>query len=168
MDHVFRLAQMQDYPAVVEIYKQAISDMCFRGIMQWDEIYPSEECLKADIEARQMYLLVCGGDVVSAVVISGEQDEEYKNGCWKYSEGNIATLHRLCVHPAHQRKGYGRETVLFAEQLMKRMGYTAVRLDAFSQSPFALKLYEGLGYERAGEVTFRKGKFFLYEKPLRD
>jgi L-amino acid N-acyltransferase YncA len=24
MDHVFRLAQMQDYPAVVEIYKQAI------------------------------------------------------------------------------------------------------------------------------------------------
>ncbi|MGE5495653.1 MAG: GNAT family N-acetyltransferase [Burkholderiales bacterium] len=138
------------------------------GIMQWDEVYPSEECIKADIEAGHMYLLVCRGEAVSAVVINDEQDEEYKDGCWKYCEGNIAALHRLCVHPAHQRKGYGRETALFAERLMRRMGYTAVRLDAFSQNPSAQKLYEGLGYERAGEVTFRKGKFFLYEKLLRE
>ncbi len=168
MYNVFRPAQMQDYPAVAEIFRQAINDMCSRGIMQWDEEYPNEERLKADIEARHMYVLVCGSEAVSAAVISSEQDEEYKNGRWKYSEGNIAALHRLCVHPAHQRKGYGRETVLHAEQRMRQMSYTAVRLDAFSQNPSALKLYEGLGYERAGEVMFRKGKFFLYEKPLRE
>lgn len=142
--------------------------MCSRGIMQWDELYPTEELLLEDFEKRNMYVLVCGGEVVCAAVINEEQDEEYSSGCWKYNDGSVAVLHRLCVHPAHQRKGYGRETVLHAERKMKDTGYTAVRLDAFSQNPSALKLYEGMGYTRTGEVTFRKGTFFLYEKLLRD
>lgn len=167
MERIFRLAKEDDFPAIAEIYRQAADDMCARGIMQWDEIYPSEELLKADMEGRHMYVLVCGGKTVAAVVINEEQDEEYGSGRWKYSGGGIAVLHRLCVHPAHQHKGYGRETVLRAEQKMQDSGYTAVRLDAFSQNPSALRLYETLGYTRAGEVRFRKGAFFLYEKPLR-
>lgn len=168
MEQVFRLAGMEDFPVVSEIFKRATDDMCARGIMQWDELYPTEQLLKGDIRKRHMYVLVCGGETVSAAVINGEQDEEYKSGCWKYSEGNIAVLHRLCVHPNCQGRGYGRETALQAERVMRDLGYTAVRLDAFSQNPSALKLYERLGYMRAGEVEFRKGTFFLYEKLLRD
>ncbi len=161
-----RAAQLSDIPQITALFKEAISDMCLRGIHQWDEIYPSCELLRSDVEKRQMYVLVCEGVIVSAVVINDEQDEEYKSAQWKYTKANAAVIHRLCVHPSHQGRGYGRASVTEAERLMKSMGYTAVRLDAFSQNPFALKLYERLGYERAGEVRFRKGIFFLYEKLL--
>jgi hypothetical protein len=33
-------------------------------------------------------------------------------------------------------------------------------------NPRALRLYHGLGYQRAGEVTFRKGSFVCFEKRL--
>ena len=166
MGNTFRLAEMNDFPDVIRIFKQAVALMCSQGIFQWDELYPSEKQLLEDIKNWHMYLLTKGGNIISAVVINEEQPEEYEKAGWEYKSGRTAVLHRLCVDPAYQNMGYGSMTVKNAEHILKEMGYTAVRLDAFSQNPFALKLYASLGYKRAGEVTFRKGTFFLYEKPL--
>ncbi len=163
----FRLAGIEDLPYIVRLFKDAIDDMCSRGIQQWDDIYPAEEQLRSDIENRQMYVLVCDGSIVSAAVVNEEQDEGYETAGWEFKEKRTAVLHRLCVSPAYQNRGFGKETVLLAEDAMKAAGYTAVRLDAFSQNTSALRLYEVLGYTRAGEVYFRKGRFFLYEKLLR-
>lgn len=163
----FRLANMEDLPHIMRMFKDAAADMCSRGIRQWDDIYPAEEHLRYDIENRQMYVLIIGGIIVSAAVINEEQEDGYEKAGWRFRGEKVAVLHRLCVSTAYQNRGYGKETVLLAEKAMKAAGYTAVRLDAFSQNPFALRLYEGLGYTRAGEVMFRKGRFFLYEKPLR-
>jgi ribosomal protein S18 acetylase RimI-like enzyme len=54
----------------------------------------------------------------------------------------------------------------YAEDTLRSEGIEAVRLDAFSQNPAALRLYEKRGYEKVGEVTFRKGRFYLFEKKL--
>ncbi len=163
----FRPANIEDLPYITRLFKDAIKDMCSRGIQQWDDIYPAEQLLRSDIENRRMYVLVNDGTIVSAAVINEEQEEGYETAGWRFREKRAAVLHRLCVSPAYQNRGYGKETVLLAEDTMKAAGYTAVRLDAFSQNPSALRLYEGLGYTRAGEVYFRKGRFFLYEKLLR-
>jgi RimJ/RimL family protein N-acetyltransferase len=56
--------------------------------------------------------------------------------------------------------------MLLAEQELLRQGYSSVRLDAFTHNPFSCKLYESIGYTKAGEVIFRKGRFNLYEKDL--
>lgn len=167
MEKEFRLANIEDMPDIIHLFKAAIDDMCSRGIQQWDEIYPAEELLCDDVVNRQMYVLVCGRAIVSVAVINEEQDEGYEKASWKFEGEKAAVLHRLCVSPAYQNRGYGKETVLLVENAMKGAGYTAVRLDAFSQNPSALRLYEGLGYVRAGEVMFRKGRFLLYEKLLR-
>lgn len=167
MNKEFRLADIEELPYIVRLFKDAAADMDSRGIHQWDDIYPAEDHLRSDIENRQMYILVSGGSIVSAAVINEEQDEGYETAGWKFKEEKTAVLHRLCVSPACQKRGFGKETALLIEEKMKSMGYTAVRLDAFSQNPSALRLYEGLGYTRAGEVYFRKGRFFLYEKLLR-
>lgn len=47
-----------------------------------------------------------------------------------------------------------------------RQGTYSLRLDAFSENPFALKLYRSLGYRETGTAVFRKGKFYLFEKNL--
>ncbi len=160
-----KIAQPGDLQAVTAIFRRAVDAMDAKGIFQWDDIYPSEAVLRSDIDSEEMRLVCDGERVVGAVVLNGRQDEEYALGTWVYGEP-AAVVHRLCIDPACQQKGYGRQAMLLAEEVVAAQGFKSVRLDAFSQNPYALRLYEGLGYRRAGEVMFRKGLFFLYEKSL--
>lgn len=159
-------AKIQDIQAVFSLYQKAIAMMIEQQIYQWDEIYPDIEVLTEDIRKGEMYLLKEDEDILSCVVINEEQDEEYQLGDWQYRDGRIAVIHRLCVHPKVQGQGIGRRVVELAEAIIREKGYTHIRLDAFSMNPYALKLYEKLGYRYAGEVYFRKGKFYLMEKTL--
>ncbi len=160
-----RAARADDLEAVAAIYRRATQDMDAHGIFQWDGIYPSKAVLLSDIDSAEM-LLVCSSEhVVGAVVLNERQDEEYALGTWLHGEP-AAVVHRLCIDPACQHLGYGRQAMLLSEAALKARGFRTVRLDAFSQNPHALKLYESLGYRKAGEVTFRKGLFYLYEKSL--
>ena len=46
------------------------------------------------------------------------------------------------------------------------MGYQSIRLDVFSENPFAQKLYRKNGYVTRGSAEWRKGRFDLMEKIL--
>lgn len=162
----FRKAVQTDLQKVWKVFTGAILHMDEQGILQWDEIYPNKDLILDDIKNQQMYLAIENGVLISAVVLNEYQDEEYAALSWRYTGEKTAVIHRLCVSPAQQGKGWGKRTVQLAEQKLTELGYTCVRLDAFSQNPFALHLYESLGYEKAGEVRFRKGKFYCYEKRL--
>lgn len=165
----FRKARHQDFDAIWQIFSSAIVHMNEQGIEQWDEIYPDKDIILDDIKNQQMYLLIEKDVPVSAVVLNENQDEQYAALPWRYTGEKTAVIHRLCVSPSRQGKGWGKQTVQLAEGEFTRQGYTCVRLDAFSQNPFALHLYESLGYERVGEMLqFRKGKFYCYEKRLRE
>ena len=52
------------------------------------------------------------------------------------------------------------------EEQIKAMGYQSVRLDTFTENPFAQRLYLHNGYESRGYASWRKGKFDLMEKKL--
>jgi ribosomal protein S18 acetylase RimI-like enzyme len=73
-------------------------------------------------------------------------------------------LHRLCLNIKYQNKGFGTKIMLYIEDYLKNNGISSIRLDAFSKNPIALRLYNKLGYKKAGEANWRKGLFFLFEK----
>lgn len=166
MQDDFRLAREEDFLFIVSIFKRAIYNMNQHGIHQWDEIYPDDSILQSDLDKQEMYVLTFGKRIVSAVV-NEEQDPQYGAAYWNYSDGKIAVMHRLCVDPDHQHHGIGKETIRCAEIMLLDKGYSSIRLDAFSQNESALKMYKGLGYIQVGEVTFRKGLFYLFEKRLK-
>jgi ribosomal protein S18 acetylase RimI-like enzyme len=165
MNAAFRQAEERDFDAVTALFLNAIAHMRENGIDQWDELYPTSDILREDIENGEMYLLVRGEDIFSAVVINARQDEEYAQGDWRCGS-NPAVIHRLCVHPKYQHQGVAAETVRRAERLISGRGYDCVRLDTFTRNPYAMKLYKRLGYQKAGEIRFRKGLFALMEKAL--
>jgi ribosomal protein S18 acetylase RimI-like enzyme len=167
MEYIFRKASIQDFKEISALYRQAIAYMTEAGILQWDEVYPDDEVLLQDILQEDMYLLTAeAGRLISCVVINEDQGEQYLTGSWKYTEGRVAVIHRLCVRPDAQGVGVGRKTVQLAETEASDYGYDLIRLDAFAQNKAALKLYEGLGYSYAGQVQFRKGIFYLMEKKM--
>ena len=162
----FRKAVPSDFAAVMPVYQAAIRHMDEAGIHQWDKIYPSETDIKEDIRRGEMYLGLFGGAIASAFTLNSMQDEQYVNGKWEYDGGRRAVVHRLCVDPARQSSGLGTQTMKYAGELLKAAGFESIRLDAFSQNPAALRLYEKLGFQRVGEAHFRVGQFYLFEKRL--
>lgn len=166
MEEILQKAERKDLKEIVSLYKEAISNMISNKIFQWDEIYPNEEILSEDIEKGELYLCKKDNSILSCVVINEVQDEEYQTGNWRYTAGRAAVIHRLCVHPNTQGAGIGKKMVQLAEAFARNNGYDIIRLDAFSQNHKARHLYESLGYTYTGEVTFRKGQFYLLEKKL--
>lgn len=166
MHLVYRLANISEIEKIYSLYSNSISNMISQGIFQWDEIYPDKEVLIGDIEKKHMYIFLNEEEIVSVVVLNNEQDKEYDSADWNYPNENVAVIHRLCVHVNFQGKGVGTKTMLLAESILKNNGYKSIRLDTFFQNSYALRLYDKLNYFRVGQVEFRKGIFYLYEKVL--
>lgn len=162
----YRTAVPADTAAIVSMFKAAIKHMNDNGIYQWDDIYPDAFILNSDIKAGQLTIGELNGTIAAAFTLNQDFDEEYNTGAWRYNTLQFMILHRLCVNPAFQNRGIGRNAMLYIEAKIKKEGIECLRLDAFSQNPYSIKLYESLGYQRAGEVEFRKGIFYLYEKKL--
>ena len=162
----FVLAQKEDLDIVISIFTDAINEMNSTGIYQWDSIYPTRNTLEEDIKKKQLYIGIYEGTVVSAYVLNQEHDEQYANGAWKYPNSTYYVVHRLCVNPRFQNKGIGTLTMLHIENEVKKMGVDTIRLDAFTLNPYAVKMYEKLGYSKVGLANWRKGKFYLMEKKI--
>lgn len=162
----FKKAKQSDLIDIFEVYKATIKKMNDMGIHQWDEIYPTIDDIKQDIEKEEMYIGLIGDIIASAFVLNQTHDEGYANGNWQYNNLSYSVLHRLCVNPECQNKGVGTKTMKFIEDTLRNENIQTIRLDAFSQNPSALRLYEKLGYIKVGKINFRNGLFYLFEKRL--
>lgn len=162
----FRLAEVQDLEEIFTVVKAAIKNMEANGIYQWDELYPAKRDFVGDIEKKQLFIGLKNQMIAVVYVINEECDEDYRNGAWEYPDDKYCVIHRLCVNPEFQHQGIGKIALEYAEKQMIDRGYQSVRLDAFSNNPFALKLYSKACYKNVGYAEWRKGRFFLMEKRL--
>ena len=162
----FAVAQPSNLDELHALYRAAIAHMDAQGIFQWDDLYPSLDVLEEDVSQGEMEIALIDGQISAAFTLNPRCDEEYALGAWRYPDARFCVLHRLCVHPLNQGQGVAARVMDHIEHALLQRGYESVRLDAFSSNPFALRLYEKRGYERVGEVRFRKGLFYFYEKPL--
>lgn len=160
----YRLADLTDLNEIIVLVKNSIISMEKDNILQWDELYPTGEDFKEDIKHENLYVGLCEGKIAVIFVLNQKSDEEYRNGKWLYPDREYFVIHRFCVNPLFQNKGVGKQTLQFIEKKLRSKGIQAIRLDAFSQNPYALKLYKNLGYSQVGCADWRKGRFYLMEK----
>jgi len=165
-DIVYRLAEENDIEEIIELVENAISKMEEKGIYQWDDLYPTVEVFLSDIKSRQLYVGIIDKEISVIYVVNNECDEAYQNGNWKYPTSEYRVIHRLCVNPKYQNKGVAGSTLKHIENELRTQNIESIRLDVFSENPFALSLYEKNGYKEVGFADWRKGRFFLMEKHL--
>lgn len=163
---VFSPALPDDLPELEILYRSAARHMEAQGIFQWDDIYPDKQVISGDIERGEMLVGRVDARIVIAFTLEPCVRGQYEPAHWRYDEPRFLVLHRLCVHPSHQGRGAAREAMDYIERTALESGIRAIRLDAYSLNPAALRLYESRGYEKAGEIRYRKGLFYLYEKKL--
>ncbi|MDR2601634.1 MAG: GNAT family N-acetyltransferase [Spirochaetaceae bacterium] len=156
--------ELKDLKEVVKIYKDVVKNMIANNVFQWDETYPNEDILKEDILKEQMFAGMLNNEIASIFVLNKEFDNEYLKTKWEYKNDDFIVLHRICVKVNFQNKGVGTKTMKMIEEKMKIDGIKSIRLDAFSENPYSLKMYNKLGYKKVGEVSWRNGLFCFFEK----
>lgn len=167
MNHLIYLsAREEQLESIFAMYESAIKDMIDNHIYQWDEIYPDKDILREDILKNELTIALKDKDIVAAYVLNTECDEEYKYGKWKYPNASYKVIHRLCVSSKFQHQGIAKQVMLHIEEVLKKQEIESIRLDAFPQNPYALKLYEALEYKITGHANWRKGRFYLMEKKI--
>ena len=160
----FRKATSDDIEEIWDMVYNAVDAMIKQNIFQWDDLYPTKEDFQKDVEKNQLYVGLVNDKIAIVYALNQECEKEYENGKWKYKEETFYIVHRLCVNPTLQNKGIAKSTLLHIEEQLKAKGVHVIRLDVFHNNPFALRLYDSLGYSRVGYADWRKGRFFLLEK----
>lgn len=160
----YRKATPTDVEEIYRMVHAAIDAMEKEHIFQWDDLYPTKEDFQEDADEGQLYVGLLEDQIAVVYTLNQKFDQAYENGKWKSKDEPFYIVHRLCVNPAFQHKGIATSTLLHIEKQLRNMGVHAIRLDVFSNNPFALRLYHALGYSEVGYADWRKGRFILMEK----
>jgi ribosomal protein S18 acetylase RimI-like enzyme len=163
---VLEKAAQGDREEILSMILKTVDHLNQNGIHQWDEVYPCADNVDEDIRNGQLYFTRAEGQIAGIVTLNRQSDPDYKIGRWQYRGPDFMVVHRLIVSPALQGHGIGTRLMIMTEAMLREQGVQSVRLDAFTQNPHSLRLYEKLGYRVAGEVTWRKGIFYLMEKDI--
>lgn len=152
---------------IMSLYGAATAAMKQQGIHQWDDIYPDYQTIADDITKNQMFIGTINNKIAVCFALSGECDEQYKNGKWKFPDSKFCVIHRLCVSPEFQHQGIASQTMVYIKTLCKSVGYDSIRLDCFTLNPYSKRLYDKSGYKIVGYADWRKGRFELRKKGIK-
>lgn len=157
---------IKDITLIMNLIKDNIRDMESKGIYQWNENYPKQAVFENDINNKTLYLIKNDEECLGIIVFDEEQSPEYNEIAWLTEGDTVLVIHRLAVNPKYQKQGLARLLMDFAEDMAIKDGYKAIRLDAYSGNPRAIKLYENRGYFKVGQLNFpyRELPFYCYEK----
>lgn len=153
---MIRKANLSDVPKILSITQASAQHMIAQGIYQWNEHYPSKIAFENDILRDELFVLEQENEIIGTIVVSSHMDEEYIPISWNTPNENNTYIHRLTVHPKHQKKGFAQQLMSFAENLAKQKRALSVRLDTFSKNPRNIAFYTKRGYHQLGDIYFPK------------
>ena len=166
---MIRKATINDLDRIIEITKACAVFMISNKIFQWNEHYPNIETFEEDVLNQNLYVLEIKNKLIGCLVISNIMDEFYSNVKWLTPNKNNLYLHRLAVDPDYQKLGYAKQLMSFSFEFAKANNFKSIRLDTFSGNPFNNVFYSNLGFEKLGEIYFRKQSdkpFYCFEKVI--
>lgn len=130
-----RSYQAKDQDGVISLWRR-----CGLVAPQNKPIKDIERKLKVDPE---LFLVGVEDEVLVATVMAGY-------------EGHRGWINYLAVAPDRQVKGYGREIMLHAEQLLKQRGCPKINLQVRANNQAVIDFYTSIGYSDDEVISFGK------------
>lgn len=165
----YRLATFDDLVQIEAITKEVVKLMNDENNFQWDHAYPLRSHFEEDIKNNHLWVAVIGGEVTGFAALTIDQPPEYADVGYNLEEICIVP-HRLAVSPKFRSRGLAQGFMLQAETLAKELGYPYVRVDTNAINLRMQRVFERLGYESHGIVSFpskpKDMRFKCYQKPI--
>lgn len=149
---MIRKAEYTDIRRALDIYDSARRFMRSRGnAVQWVNGYPSEELLRADVAAGQLYVMEDTGGVyaVFAFLLGDDPTYAYIEGAWR-DDSAYGTLHRLGSDGTHHG--------VFAESAAWAAGRCPhLRADTHADNLTMQRCLEREGFVHCGTIYVEDG-----------
>lgn len=158
---VFQNASPNEFDRIRAFYWALIDAMAAdNDKIGWKKgIYPTDEFLQDSLAKGTLYTLTHQQQLAACVIVNSDTNEGYAGVPWRVDCADSAVLipHALAVSPALQGQGIGRAVVAQVQDLARRAGKRAVRLDILGTNAAAERLYTGMGFQ------FVQAKPMFYE-----
>lgn len=166
----FRKATREDVPRMAEIIEQAKAYFKQQGIPQWQDGYPNEVSLRADIAKGWSYVVCDETDAIvgtAAIMVADEPSYvQIFNGAW-LTKGPYVTIHRIAVDGICKKRGIASSIVRCAEQIARENGCVSLRVDTHEINMPMQGMLRKNGFQFCGTIYLPDGApRFAYEKPL--
>lgn len=164
---MIRKGKMEDIDTLMKIVRDTVHVMKEEENDQWDETYPNGEIFHDDVHAGALNVLLEDGEIIGSITVDRNEPDEYQTIPWHH-DGPAYTFHRLVVTPFKRGKGAASQLIRHAEQIAKNQNVPYMRIDTYSLNKKAQQLFEKMGFQKAGEMSFhgKKLPFYCYEKKL--
>lgn len=147
-----RKTTMDDLAQVMAIYTAAQQRMEAAGNPQWPRGWPSEERVRADIDAGISYIMEEDGEIVAVFVLFLGDEPTYaviEDGAWLNDEP-YGTLHRIASNG--RVNGVMQAALQYCESVSPNM-----RVDTHATNLAMQHILEAHGYARCGIVHMEDG-----------
>ncbi len=151
-----RQATEEDLPALLDILNGAIELLRRRGIDQWQDGYPNEDVLRADIGRGELLAVLHGEEIAGFLNFSTREEPGYaaiSDGKWTPGLP-YCVLHRGAVAAKYRGTGLADRMLALAEQRARELGLKAVRTDTHRKNKAMLRLLRENGYRYRGNIRW--------------
>lgn len=162
-----RSATTADISAISVILKMSVARMLAEGKKQWDEDYPNETHVHADIDNGVGYVLESNGEILgyAAVIFTGEPAYTRLNGKW-LTEDDYVVVHRLAISQNVRESGMGTVFMNAIEDYARRLGIKSFKIDTNFDNFAMLGLLKKLGFVYCGDIEYPRGSRMAFEKTI--
>lgn len=169
-DVTLRLANETDLNQIMVIIHAAQQFIADQGFDQWQDGYPAQTDMLADIQAQQLYVLTLHGQVVAIAAAVRGIDPNYRlieQGAWLQSH-DYAAIHRVAVASDFRGEHLGQRLFEMLFNTLKQQGINAVRVDTHAANRPMQQLLQKVGFDFCGFIYIDgTAKRRAYEHVLR-
>lgn len=141
-----------------EITDQAKRQLQRLGVDQWQSGYPSRDVWEQDIANACSYVAIDDGVVQGFFAYMTKPDPSYNTicGAW-FTDGNYASLHRVCVADEYKGLGVAGQMFAFACKMSRDLGLSSVRVDTHAANLPMCRALIKAGFQYCGEIELVDG-----------
>lgn len=137
MNFTFRPARQEDIEPIMLIICQAQAYFAQQGIPQWQNGYPDNGTIRADIAAKSSYVLQHKAEIVATSALYFGKEPTYAaiyQGSWLSSDAHYATIHRMAVLDAYKGQSTAALLLKYIEELCAGNKAEAIRVDTHQKN----------------------------------
>ncbi len=161
---------VEEIPAVMEILAEGSRALAAAGVDQWNDGYPAEADVRADVARGVGYSVLIDGRVVGTAVILADGESDYDvitEGKW-LTDGPYLTVHRIATAPSEKRRGVASFLMASAAEMARACGMRSIRIDTHADNLVMQSFLSRNGFVRCGVIHLGRNGAprYAYEKLL--
>ena len=166
---LIRKSQESDISYLMPIFNEARGTIAALGIDQWQNGYPSEQVILADIENGRSYLVEIDGKICGTFAMIDDGEPTYDkiyDGEWLTGEsGSYIAIHRVAISVSSRGSGLSGKIIAHAEEFAKGLGRKSLRIDTHRGNVVMRRMLEKNGFIFCGVIYLENGdERVAYEK----